>query len=72
VKYRDVGRALRNSANDLASLSADGDEYGNATGICAIHACIAYSDALCIKLGGLALVESEGSDIVSGTVLHSG
>jgi hypothetical protein len=59
VKYRDVGRALRNSANDLSTLSEDGDEYGNATGICAIHACIAYSDALCIKLGGFKSSEGE-------------
>jgi hypothetical protein len=52
AKYRNVGRALRQSVNDLAILSEDGDEYGNATGICAIHACIAYGDAICIQFGG--------------------
>ncbi|HUF51305.1 MAG TPA: hypothetical protein VMN60_10750 [Longimicrobiales bacterium] len=68
LKYRDVGRALRNSANDLATLSEDGAEYGNATGICAIHACIAYSDAICIKLGGFK--SSEGEHIRAADALR--
>jgi hypothetical protein len=68
VKYRDVGRALRNSANDLATLAEDGDEYGNASGICAIHACIAYGDAICIKLGGFK--SSEGDHIRAADALR--
>ena len=43
----------------MTTLSEDGDEYGNAIGICAIHACIAYADAICIKHGGFKSSEGE-------------
>ena len=51
-KYQQVGRALMRSADDLTGLATDGDSYGNAIGIVAIHAGIAYADALCIRFGG--------------------
>ena len=51
--------ALRKSVEDLISIADDGDVYGNAIGISAIHACIAYGDALCIKHGGFKSSEGE-------------
>lgn len=48
--YRDVARSLLKTASDLYAL---GDRaYGTAIGILCVHAAIAYSDAICIKLGG--------------------
>jgi hypothetical protein len=46
VKYLAVGRALHETAKDLAGLSEA--KYGNGLAIVAIHAAIAYTDALTI------------------------
>jgi hypothetical protein len=59
VKYQRVGAALMKSASDLADLGADGDGYGNAIGIVAIHAAIAYADALSIRFGGFKSGEGD-------------
>jgi hypothetical protein len=58
-KYQRVGAAFRKSAEDLVTLAEAGDSYGNAIGIAAIHACIAYSDALCVRYGGFKSSEGE-------------
>jgi hypothetical protein len=58
-KYHRVGAAFRRSAEDWIALAEDGDAYGNAIGITAIHACIAYSDALCVRYGGFKSSEGE-------------
>jgi hypothetical protein len=47
------------SASDLAQLATDGDSYGNAIGIVAIHAAIAYADALSIRFGGFKSGEGD-------------
>lgn len=47
------------SASDLAELAADEDSYGNAIAIVAIHAAIAYADALSIRFGGFKSIEGD-------------
>lgn len=41
-----VARSLRKSATDIGVIAED--RHGNALAIVAIHAAIAYADALCI------------------------
>jgi hypothetical protein len=48
MKYIRVARALHSTASDLRDVASDGDTYGNAMAIIAIHAAIAYADALSI------------------------
>lgn len=67
-KYERVGGALLQSATDLAELAGEGDWYGNAIGLIAIHGCIAYADALCIRFGGFKSTEGDhlrGSDALT-------
>jgi|SRR5690606_603726 len=59
VKYHRVARALRRSAVDLSDIAEDGDLYGNAIAIVAIHSAIAYADALCIAYAGFKSTEGE-------------
>jgi hypothetical protein len=59
TKYHRVARALRQSAADLAGLAEEGDSYGNALAIIAIHSAIAYADALSIAYGGFKSAEGE-------------
>jgi hypothetical protein len=58
-KYHRVAQALENSARDLCVLAEDGDVYGNAIAIVAIHAAIAHSDALSIAYGGFKSTEGD-------------
>jgi hypothetical protein len=58
-KYRLVAQALGKSAQDLCELAEDGDGYGNAVAIIAIHAAIAHSDALSIAYGGFKSTEGD-------------
>ena len=58
-KYRRVGDALLESAITLRDLSGEGDRYGNAIGVLAIHAVIAWTDALAIAYGGRKSVEGD-------------
>jgi hypothetical protein len=57
TRYFRVARALRASAEDLASLAEDTDRYGNAIAIVAIHSAVAYADALSIAFGGFKSAE---------------
>lgn len=58
-KYHRVARALRRSAMDLIELAGEGTTHGNAIAIVAIHAAIAYADALAIAYGGFKSAEGE-------------
>ena len=58
-KYRRVGAALLESAKVLADLGSDGDSFGNAIAVVAVHACIAYNDALSIAWRGVKSTEGE-------------
>jgi hypothetical protein len=51
-RYRRVGAALRESANVMATVATESDSFGNAIAVVAVHACIAYNDALCIAWKG--------------------
>jgi hypothetical protein len=57
VRYMTVARGLRKSAADIGVIAEDG--HGNALAIGAIHAAIAYTDALCIAYGGFKSTEGE-------------
>lgn len=57
--YLRVARALCKSAEDLAAIAQDSDTYGNAIAITAIHGCIAYADALCIRFGAFKSAEGD-------------
>jgi hypothetical protein len=50
-KYRRVGASLLESATALETVAAEDDRFGNAIAILAIHAAIAYADALSIAYG---------------------
>jgi len=58
-KYRRIGEALLGSSRDLLQLSEEGDMYGNAVAILAIHAAIAYADAVCIAFGEFKSTEGD-------------
>lgn len=58
-KYRRVGASMLSSATDLSDLAVDGDFYGNAIALMAIHASIAYTDALCIRFGSFKSAEGD-------------
>lgn len=58
-QYRRVAEGLAESAEALHTLADEGDRYGNAIGVLAVHAAIAWSDALTIAYGG---VKHTGSD----------
>jgi hypothetical protein len=57
VRYLTVARGLRRSAADIGVIAEDG--HGNALAIVAIHAAIAYTDALCIAYGGFKSTAGE-------------
>ena len=59
AKYRNVASALLRSAQDLEDVAADDARYGNAIAVIAIHAVIAYNDALTIAYGGFKSTEGE-------------
>ena len=71
-KYRRVGAALLESANVLAELATDGDSYGNAIAVVAVHACIAYNDALSIAWKGVKSTEGDHSRAVDTLVFALG
>ena len=48
ARYERVGKSLLASAEALIELASEGDAYGNAAAIIAIHAAIAYNDAVTI------------------------
>lgn len=59
ARYNRVARALCRSASDLCEVAEDGDLYGNAIAIVAIHSAIAHSDALCVAYGGFKSTDGE-------------
>ncbi len=59
AKYRNVGSALLQSAKDLEDLATDETRHGNAISVIAIHAAIAYNDAITIAYGGFKSSEGE-------------
>jgi hypothetical protein len=58
-KYRRVGAALLESAQVLTELADEGDGYGNAIAVVAVHACIACNDALSIAWKGVKSTEGD-------------
>ncbi|HEX8271801.1 MAG TPA: hypothetical protein VF615_04050 [Longimicrobiaceae bacterium] len=58
-KYRRVGASLLASAQALESVAMPGDPYGNALGVIAVHASIAYNDALTISFRGIKSTEGD-------------
>ena len=52
IKYLKVARALKTGAEALLTIADEDDPYGNAIGVLAVHAAIAYNDALTIAYGG--------------------
>ena len=59
ARYLRVARALRRSGEDLSALAEESDRYGNAIAIVAIHAAIAYADALSVAYGGFKSAEGD-------------
>jgi hypothetical protein len=64
VKYQRVGASLMKGARDLEALAAEGDSYGNAIAVIAIHAAIAYTDALSVRFGGFKSAEGDHVRVV--------
>jgi hypothetical protein len=58
-KYRKVGAALLESARTLAELATESDGFGNAIAVVAVHACIAYNDALSIAWKGVKSTDGD-------------
>lgn len=58
-KYRKVGAALLESAQALAELATESDSFGNAIAVVAVHACIAYNDALSIAWKGVKSTDGD-------------
>jgi hypothetical protein len=70
-KYQRVGSALLRSAGDLLEIADERSTYGNAVAIIAIHATIAYADALTVAHGGVKSGEGEhlrAVDVVRDTL----
>jgi hypothetical protein len=70
AKYLCIGRALHSTVDDLNQLATEGDSYGNAMAIVAIHAAIAYADALSIAFRELKSVDGDHSMAVA-TLRHA-
>ena len=58
-RYRRVAESLLESARVLVSLAEEEDDYGNAIAIVAVHAAIAWSDAVCITYAGLKSTDGD-------------
>jgi hypothetical protein len=72
-KYRRVGASLVESARALLTVADEGDRFGNAIGIVAVHAAIAYTDALTISFGGFKSTEGEhrkAADALQAALTH--
>ena len=59
LKCHQVASVLAKSVDALETLADDGDVYGNAIAIVAIHTCIAYADALCVRFRGFKSSEGD-------------
>jgi hypothetical protein len=72
-KYRRVGASLLASARALEAVAVPGDPYGNAIGVVAVHAAIAYNDALTIAYRGLKSTEGDhrkAADVLQRALGH--
>jgi hypothetical protein len=72
-KYRRVGVSLLASARALESIAVTGDPYGNAIGVVAVHAAIAYNDALTIAFRGIKSTEGDhrkAADVLQQALGH--
>lgn len=72
-KYRRVGASLLSSAHALVSVAVTGDPYGNAIGVVAVHAAIAYNDALTIAYRGIKSTEGDhrkAADVLQRALGH--
>jgi hypothetical protein len=72
-KYRRVGVSLLASARALESIALAGDPYGNAIGVVAVHAAIAYNDALTIAFRGIKSTEGDhrkAADVLQQALGH--
>lgn len=72
-KYRRVGAALVESARALLTVADEGDRFGNAIGIVAVHAAIAYTDALTVSYAGFKSTEGDhrkAADALQGALTH--
>lgn len=58
-RYRRVGASLIGTARVMAELSSDSDSFGNAIAVVAVHACIAYNDALSIAWRGVKSTDGD-------------
>ena len=58
-RYRRVGVSLLASAQALEAVAVEGDPYGNAVGVVAIHSAIAYNDALTLAFRGIKSTEGD-------------
>ncbi len=63
-RYRDVARALLGGATVLDTLGDDADSYGSSLALLAVHAAIAYSDALSIAYGGVKSTDGDHDAVV--------
>lgn len=71
-RYRRVGAALIGTAQVLADLAADSDNFGNAIAVVAVHACIAYNDALSIAWRGVKSTSGDHSRAADTLILALG
>jgi hypothetical protein len=69
-KYLRVARALHSTAEDLNQLAMEEDTYGNAMAIVAIHAAIAYADALSIAFREIKSVDGDHTMAIA-TLRHA-
>lgn len=73
AKYRRVGAALVESARVLQTVAEEGDRFGNAIGIVAVYAAIAYTDALTIAHAGYCSTKGDhrkAADALQAALTH--
>ena len=58
-KYRRVAASLLESARTLVEISDEDDHSGNAIAIVAVHAAIAWTDAVCIAYAGMKSTDGD-------------
>lgn len=71
ARYQQVGQALLKTANDLEALADP--RYGNALAIIAIHAAIAFTDALTVRYRELKSTDGDhtrAADLLAHAMGH--
>lgn len=72
VKYLSIGRSLHRNTQELEAISET--KYGNGLAIIAIHATIAYADALTIAYRGIKSQDGDharAADVLAHAVGHN-